>query len=70
MGRLRRQLRLVEPRPSVIESPRITSAALGATASTSMAWMKYQWSVVAASGKLAAPTELPLCRKEVVREPG
>src|SRR5215471_11441625 len=60
---------VVDPRPSVIESPRIAIAFADAMVSTPDT--TYQWSAVSAEDMLAALTLLlPDCRYEVVREPG
>src|ERR1035437_10921638 len=55
---------VVEPRPSVIESPRVTTALLEASARTSTPEMIYQCAVFAAPGKLAAETALPGAAKK------
>src|ERR1035437_10519437 len=61
---------VVEPRPSVIESPSVTTALLAASAKTSMPVMTYQCAVVDAPVMFAADATLPDLMNEVVREPG
>src|SRR5436190_22650517 len=61
---------VTEPRPSVMESPSVTTALLELSASTSTPVMIYQWAVAAAPDKLAAETTLLATINEVVREPG
>src|SRR5258707_15831595 len=61
---------VVEPRPSVMESPRVTTPLLEVSARTSTPVMIYQWAVVAAPVMLAAETALLPRINEVVREPG
>src|SRR5258708_21872146 len=61
---------VVEPRPSVMESPRVTTPLLELSASTSTPVMMYQWAVLAAPAMFAAFTALVARMNEVVREPG
>src|SRR6185436_8660300 len=61
---------VVEPRPSVIESPSTTIADARASAHTSRPLSTYQWSTVTAPGRSAAPATFPAWRNDVVREPG
>ena len=61
---------VVEPRPSVIESPSVTTVLLDASAKTSTPVIMYQWAVVDAPDMFAAVTTLPDLINEVVREPG
>src|SRR5262249_11435476 len=61
---------VVEPRPSVIESPSVTTPLLEASARTSTPVMMYQWAVLAAPDMSRAVTALVARMNEVVREPG
>ena len=61
---------VVEPRPSVMESPSTTMDLLALSAITSTPVMTYQCCVVDAPVMLAAVTTLPDWMNEVVREPG
>src|SRR3989442_11540739 len=61
---------VVEPRPSVIESPSVTTALLALSASTSMPVMMYQCAIFDMDGELATETRLPEWMNDVVREPG
>lgn len=61
---------VVEPRPSVSESPTMTAAAVVSGDQTSTPLRKYQWAVEAAPGRSSSRTWSPASRYEVVREPG
>src|SRR4029077_4143739 len=61
---------VVEPRPSVMESPSVTTPLLRLSAKTSTPVMMYQWAVLAAPAMFAALTALVARRNDVVREPG
>ena len=59
---------VVEPRPSVSESPRMTAAA--AAENPSRAPRRYQWSTGTAPGSRGSATCSPKVRYDVVRDPG
>src|SRR5262245_27480679 len=61
---------VVEPRPSVMESPSVTTAAVEFSARTSTPDRIYQCCVAAAEDRFVAETALPVCRYDVAREPG
>ena len=56
--------------PSVSESPTTAIAAACGTASTSIPETWYQWSIVCAPGRSAAPGKSPCTKYVVSREPG
>src|SRR6185369_14793133 len=61
---------VVDPRPSVIESPNVISVPPGVEMNALRFMIKYQCSVVTGDAKLAAETTLPVLMYEVVRDPG
>ena len=61
---------VVDPRPSVIESPITTIAADLGFAPTSIEPNTYQWSTATAFGIVGAETASPTSMNDVVREPG
>lgn len=65
---------VVEPRPSVMESPRMRREDCFGGTQASMLEMKYQcaadWVLASVTVRLPADTALPNCHQLVVREPG
>ena len=61
---------VTEPRPSVMEFPRIATAAAEFGVQTSIVLMAYQCDIVSITLKAAAVSCLPVTRYEVVRDPG
>src|SRR5215471_1435502 len=61
---------LVALRPSVIESPSVTTAAAELGAITSTPLRKYQCSVLVASGRSGADERSPALKKDGARAPG